>query len=702
MTNLLWLIPVLPLAGFLVNGLARPPKAIAALVGCAGPVASFILSVLAFQAAQGGPVSEQLFEWITVSGDKLAVPFGLRVDELSAVMILIVTGVGSLIHIYSIAYMHDDPGFSRFFAYLNLFMFSMLVLVMGDSIVLMFLGWEGVGLCSYLLIGFWYKELKNADAGKKAFITNRIGDFGFILGIFCLWALYKDLNFAGMAGMALPETVRLAGHEIPSDTLVSWAGLFLFLGACGKSAQIPLYVWLPDAMAGPTPVSALIHAATMVTAGVYMMGRMNFLYVLAPGVLHLVALVAGLTALLAGVIAVAQNDIKKVLAYSTVSQLGFMFAGIACLDFTAGLFHVVTHAFFKALLFLGAGAVIHALHGEQDIRKMGGLGKKLPGLAAVFAAGALALAGCPFFSGFVSKDQILTAAFVHEPLVYGILAFTALLTAFYTTRLCVMVFLPRPGGPGAHHGDEAAQGGPDAGHHELHKPGLLMMGPLVVLAILSIVGGVALDRPLHQWLGRVWGSEKSIEENIRLLSSGQGGERLRAQRELSRIGEEAEARLPAKGDTETLVRVRQIKEEIARHHHAHELNMLLSSVLFVLGAGSALVIYTRARPWLARLVEGPLRKIHVLVENKFYVDELYEYLVIAPVQMGATLTWFLVDRVLIDTILVNGAGRLVYALGGLARRPHTGSINMAGISFVVGVLAILSYIAFEIWKAFPS
>ncbi|HYE99420.1 MAG TPA: NADH-quinone oxidoreductase subunit L, partial [Planctomycetota bacterium] len=478
----LWLVPVLPLAGFLVNGLLRLPRPAAALVGCAGPAASFVLSIFAVAAyaSYGKAVGQSLFEWITVGS--LSVDVAFRVDALSAVMILVVTGVGSLIHVYAVSYMHDDPGFSRFFAYLNLFMFSMLVLVLGDSLPLLFLGWEGVGLCSYLLIGFWYKDLKNADAGKKAFITNRVGDFGFLLGIFCVWRLFGTLDFADMATKPLPEG---------SETLAYAAALLLFLGATGKSAQIPLYVWLPDAMAGPTPVSALIHAATMVTAGVYMIGRLGFLFLGAPEALAIVGLVAALTALLAGAIAVAQNDIKKVLAYSTVSQLGFMFAGMSTGVYTTGLFHVVTHAFFKALLFLGAGAVIHALHGEQDIRKMGGLGRKLPVLTGLFLAGGLALAGFPFTSGFFSKDAILAAVFANGQVVVGaLLVLTAGLTAFYTTRLCIVVFGPRPH-------DE--HGNAHDGHHELHKPGLLMLVPLAVLALLSLFGG-ALAGPIDRWL----------------------------------------------------------------------------------------------------------------------------------------------------------------------------------------------------------
>ncbi|HVR83940.1 MAG TPA: NADH-quinone oxidoreductase subunit L [Planctomycetota bacterium] len=655
MSHFLWLIPVLPLAGFLVNGLFKLDKRVAAVVGCAGPIGSFAISLLAFLQIlfpKDFPVlTETVFSWISV-GD-LSVPFGLRVDPLSGIMILVVTGVGSLIHLYSVSYMDEDEGFSRFFAYLNLFMFSMLLLVLGDSILLMFVGWEGVGLCSYLLIGFWYKELKNADAGKKAFITNRIGDFGFLLGIFCLWALYQDVSFAKMAGKQIPDSVHLAGQTMSGQALASWAAFFLFIGACGKSAQIPLYVWLPDAMAGPTPVSALIHAATMVTAGVYMMARMNFLYVNTPEIMGLVVIVASLTALLGGLIAVAQNDIKKVLAYSTVSQLGFMFAGIASGEFRTGLFHVVTHAFFKALLFLGAGAVIHALHGEQDIRKMGGLGKKLPGLAAVFVAGALALAGLPLSAGFFSKDAILVAVFERasvEPSTFGpawlILLATAGLTAFYTTRLVLVVFQDPPGhGPGgpAGHAEEAAHGS-----HELHPPGLLMMGPLVVLAALSFLGGFLLDKPLEHFLEPMWTPVKHT-----------------------------------------------VTEEAV--HRAHTLNVGASVAVFVLGAGLGWLLYGRGagRDWVKRFAEGGGRNLHWLLENKFFVDEIYEYTIIAPVKVGATIVWFLIDRVLIDTILVNGSGWVVYAVGGVLRRTHTGSINVGVLSFVAGALGLLGWVAYQ-------
>ncbi len=663
MSAYLWLIPVLPLAGFLANGLLKLPKPLVGLVGCAAPAASFALSVAA--VLQGHPEAKY-FDWITVG--TMNVSFGLRVDALSAVMILVVTGVGTLIHVYSIGYMHEDPSYGRYFAYLNLFMFSMLILVLGDSLLLLFVGWEGVGLCSYLLIGFWFKELKNADAGKKAFITNRVGDLGFILGLFCLWQVFGNLDFDKM------DAAKLAAAD---PSLVAAAAGLLFIGATGKSAQIPLYVWLPDAMAGPTPVSALIHAATMVTAGVYMMARLWFVYDAAPGVLQAVGTVAALTAALAGVIAVAQTDIKKVLAYSTVSQLGFMFSGIAAGHYAAGMYHVVTHAFFKALLFLGAGAVIHALHGEQDIRKMGGLGRKLPVLAACFVAGALALAGMPFTSGFFSKDGILAAVMDGDAVLPKVLLpLTALLTAFYTTRLVVIVFGPKPHDEHAH--EE---------HHELHKPGLTMIAPLAVLAVLSLGGGL-LGGPLAHAL-----DHPRLEAGLAGLKSRDALVRREAVAFLARIHGSAEAAEKAGAGKKE---VDALREKLETAHHTHRVMMVVSSLLFLLGAGSALVIYTRARGWLAKQVEGPWRAAHKLVSNKFYVDEIYEVLVIAPIRMGATIAWFVVDRLLIDGLCVNGAGKLVYLVGGLLRRPHTGTVNVALASFLVGALALLGWL---LWRS---
>ena len=678
MSAYLWLIPVLPLAGFLANGLLKLPKPLVGIVGCLGPAAAFALSVM---AALEAPVAAQYFDWINVGS--LNIPFGLKVDELSSVMILIVTGVGSLIHVYSIGYMSEDEGYRRYFAYLNLFMFSMLILVLGDSLLLLFVGWEGVGLCSYLLIGFWFKDLKNADAGKKAFIVNRVGDVGFILGLFCLWQIFGALDF---------DTLRANTAKLDESTyaLAAAAALLLFVGATGKSAQIPLFVWLPDAMAGPTPVSALIHAATMVTAGVYMMARLWFLYDFTPDVLRVVGLVATATALLSGVIAVAQNDIKKVLAYSTVSQLGFMFAGLSAGHYSAGLFHVVTHAFFKALLFLGAGAVIHALHGEQDIRKMGGLGKKLPLLTGCFIAGALALAGMPFTSGFLSKDAIL-AATVDHPVHLAVLAITAGLTAFYTTRLCVIVFLPKPHDEHAH----------DEGHsHEIHKPGLTMMVPLLILAVLSLGGGL-LGKPLEKAI-----DQPRVEANVALLKRGNDAQRKAAVKILSKMGDPAVAAVAAAGSDVRHKDVEEIRENVHHAHATHKVMMGVSAGIFLLGAGSAFLIYTRARAWLSKLVAGPLAAAHKLAVNKFYVDEIYEYTVVAPLRMGATVVWFVVDRLIIDGLLVSGTAKLVYAAGGLFRRSHTGSVNVSLAAFLLGVVGVLGWLLWslgafkpELWTA---
>src|SRR5262245_28190805 len=397
-------IPLLPLAGFLANGIwgRRFPRVVSAAIGVAGPALAFVLSAAVLKAYLDSetPLNASFWTWMAVGGFKIDVAF--TVDALPAVMLLVVTGVGTLIHLYSVEYMKKDDGFARYFAYLNLFMFSMLVLVLADNLLVMFVGWEGVGLCSYLLIGFWFHDLKNADAGRKAFVVNRIGDFGFLLGILYLLAIFGTVSFPQLAGRAVAPGM---------EPLLLAPALLLFLGACGKSAQIPLHVWLPDAMAGPTPVSALIHAATMVTAGVYMIARLSPIYARVPFVTDLIAVVAAGTALMAAVTACAQTDIKKILAWSTISQLGFMFVGMATAQFQTGLFHVVTHAFFKALLFLGAGAVIHALHGEQDIRKMGGLWRDLKLIFIVVLIGAFALSGFPFSSGFFSKDAILTAAY---------------------------------------------------------------------------------------------------------------------------------------------------------------------------------------------------------------------------------------------------------------------------------------------------
>ncbi|MFT3933096.1 MAG: NADH-quinone oxidoreductase subunit L [Chitinophagaceae bacterium] len=469
MSKLVFLVPLFPLLGFLINGLLRKQlsKSATGIIGSGAILASFIVSLVLFFDVKGGKTGvAQLFDFI--SFDKIHIPFAFQVDQLSSLFLLVITGVGFLIHLYSTAYMHEEepPHFARYFSYLNLFVFSMLLLVLGANYVIMFIGWEGVGLCSYLLIGFWFKNNDYNNAARKAFVMNRIGDLGFLLAIFYLLAKIGSVTYTNVFEHA---------HElsVPTVTIIT---LLLFVGATGKSAQIPLYTWLPDAMAGPTPVSALIHAATMVTAGIYMIARSNILYTMAPVSQHVVAVIGLATALLAATIALKQNDIKKVLAYSTVSQLGYMFLGLGVGAYTGAVFHVMTHAFFKALLFLGAGSVIHAMHHEQDIRNMGGLKKYLPITHITFLLGCIAIAGIPPFSGFFSKDEILAAAYESNKIYWVIGVLTAAMTAFYMFRLYATTF--RGSFRGTHEQE-----------HHLHESPAAMTIPLVILAILACVAG---------------------------------------------------------------------------------------------------------------------------------------------------------------------------------------------------------------------
>jgi NADH-quinone oxidoreductase subunit L len=487
-----------------------------------------------------------------------------------------------------------------------------------------------VGLCSYLLIGFWFHDIKNADAGRKAFIVNRIGDFGFLLGILFLLAIFGTVSF--------PELESRAPGI--STALLSAPALLLFLGACGKSAQIPLHVWLPDAMAGPTPVSALIHAATMVTAGVYMIGRLWVVFARVPWVTDLIAVVAAATALMAAISACAQTDIKKILAWSTISQLGFMFVGMATTQWQTGMFHVVTHAFFKALLFLGAGAVIHALHGEQDIRKMGGLWKDLKLIFFLFLIGAFALAGFPFLSGFFSKDAILTAAYEKymaseniRGLIWISLLVTALLTAFYSARMIAVVFLGMRAEP--EHDKEHA--------HDLHHPGLFMIVPLIVLAVLSVLGGF-VHHPLDRFLMTMgW-------------------------------------RMP----------------EGAEHDSAHSLNAAISVVIFLVGFGAGLVLYGFKRDLVAEIMKYDLgRGLHKLAANRFYFDEIYRWTLVAGVKTTAAVLWFLVDRLLIDRLLVHGSGWAAYRASRALKKAHTGVISLAGGAMAAGAALLLGYLVFR-------
>lgn len=631
---LLWGIPLLPLAGFLINVTMgkRLPKSAVGGIACLLPAGSFALSAWAAMSVfAGAGLTHTAFEWFSAGG--WSVDFGLTVDRLSAVMILVVTGVGTLIHVYSVGYMHEDEDFARYFSYLNLFMSAMLVLVLADNLILMFVGWEGVGLCSYLLIGFWFHDLKNADAGKKAFIVNRVGDFGFILGSIFLFVLAGSFDFSELSGAIGRQRLAETGM-LP--LVFATPALLLFLGACGKSAQIPLYVWLPDAMAGPTPVSALIHAATMVTAGVYMIGRLHFLFAAVPSVLSIIVLVGSATAFFAAVIAVAQNDIKKILAYSTISQLGFMFAGMASTYFTTGIFHLVTHAFFKALLFLGAGAVIHALHGEQDIRKMGGLARSLPAVFITFGLGAFALMGCPGFAGYYSKDAILSAVDAYSwranfGLSWYLLVGTAFLTAFYTTRMLVMVFFGAPADP----------------HQHPHKPSLTMTIPLVLLALASVGGGFLLAPSFEV-------SHAPLADAMGALESGYSA---------------------------------------VAYGQAHGRATVASWFAFGAGFLSAAFVYLFRRSLAQSFVEGELgRRVHRLVQNKFYVDEIYAWTIVGGLKIAAGLLWFVVDRILIDGLLVNGTARLAYAAGGLVRRAHTGAIAAGAGAILLGVLAGLAWL----------
>jgi NADH-quinone oxidoreductase subunit L len=479
-TNLALVLLLSPFAGFLFNVFLgkKVSKGISGAIGTITVLISFLMSICFFaQLNQNGkPVEISLFEWISVHNFKL--DFGLLLDQLSLLWLLFVTGIGSLIHLYSISYMHDDENTHKFFAYLNLFVFFMITLVIGNNLLVMFIGWEGVGLCSYLLIGFWYKNQSYNDAAKKAFIMNRIGDLGFLIGIFIIGQLFSSLNY-----MEIKQAIITGNH---SSAMLGIATLCLFIGACGKSAQLPLYTWLPDAMAGPTPVSALIHAATMVTAGIFMVTRMNFLFDLTPDVQNIIAIVGAATALVAASIGLLQNDIKKVLAYSTVSQLGLMFLALGLGAYNVAVFHVITHAFFKACLFLGSGSVIHGLHGEQDMRKMGGLRKAMPITFWTMMISTLAIAGIFPFAGFWSKDEILLVAFEHNKVLWIVASIASIMTAFYMFRLMYLTFF------------KDFRGTEEQKHH-LHESPSLITIPLVILAILAFIGG-AINLPGSTWL----------------------------------------------------------------------------------------------------------------------------------------------------------------------------------------------------------
>jgi NADH-quinone oxidoreductase subunit L len=622
MKVILALITLLPFAGFLFNGLGRNiwSKKTIAYNGTMYIFASFVLSLIAFWNVQEqGAITVHFFDFINTSTVKI--PFDFRVDALSSLFLLVITGVGTLIHLYSTAYMHEEtaPHYARYFAYLNLFIFSMLLLVLGDNYVIMFIGWEGVGLCSYLLIGYWFTNTTYNNAAKKAFIMNRIGDLGFLLAIF--WMIVKLGTVSYGEVLTAESLAKLSSTDITAITIL------LFVGAMGKSAQIPLYTWLPDAMAGPTPVSALIHAATMVTAGIYMITRTNLFYTNSEMAQHVVAIIGISTALLAATIAIKQNDIKKVLAYSTVSQLGYMFLGLGVGAYSGAVFHVITHAFFKALLFLAAGSVIHAMHHEQDIRKMGGLKSKLPITHLTFLIGCIAIAGVPPFSGFFSKDEILAAAFAKNPIYWFLGLVGAAMTAFYMFRLYATTFL------GQFRGTEA-----QAGH--IHESPVSMTIPLIILAILSAVGG-AMGVPEilggHHWLGHHLTSIIGAETPLHLS-------------------------------------------------HTTEWILMGSSVSIAL---LALLI---AIGKYSKQADGePQTALGKFLYNKWLVDELYEKAIVQPLSRFAGFLKEVVEKNIIDGV-VNGTGKLVQYGARQTRLLQSGQVGYYILFMVLSMVAL-----FLIW-----
>ena len=687
----IWLIPLLPGIGAAINGLIGIrlfSKKVAGVVACTAMLAALGVSLVAFWELCALPPELRAFDitvaqWIPSiplqmgSGEvgRFQVPWGFRLDPLSGMMLLVVTGIGTLIHVYSTAYIADEPrgGVARFFCYLNLFCFFMLMLVLGNNFLVMFVGWEGVGLCSYLLIGYWYEKKSASDAGKKAFITNRIGDWGFILGIFLIYSTFGTLDFRAVQNAAATMPVETAGFGVLSAIC-----LLLFVGATGKSAQIPLFVWLPDAMEGPTPVSALIHAATMVTAGVYMLGRNAVLFTHAPMVMTIVAVVGVLTALMAASIGLVQYDIKRVLAYSTVSQLGYMFTAMGVGAFSAGAFHLMTHAFFKALLFLGSGSVIHAMGGEQDMRRMGGLKKYMPVTYATMFIGTLAIAGIPPLAGFFSKDEILYNAFLHNKAVWVLAVITAMMTAFYMFRLVAMTFFGAYRGPAWEAADHHASHGPASGAHDAHGHGpwhgphespSAMTVPLMALAIGAIVAGfVGIPGAL--------GGGNAIEH---FLEPSFTAERSAVAPDVSPATEGAEQAGRESGATTEGAAGAAAEAEHGASRGV-ELGLMGFSVLIAaIGIGLAWKFYVTSPETSERLAER-FAGAHRLLSQKYYVDELYHATVIAATWTSARGLWT-VDRNVVDGA-VNGAGRLTIISSWLSsltdRKVVDGLVNLVG------------------------
>jgi len=621
------LIPLFPLIGFLINGLFGKylPKSITGWIASLAVLASFCCVFYIFtNLPSTGSLHIDLFNWIGFANFNIS--FGYLIDPLSITMMLVVTGIGFLIHVYSIGYMHDDEGFTRFFTYLNLFIFFMLLLVIGSNYLVMFIGWEGVGLCSYLLIGYWFKNDAFNDAAKKAFVMNRIGDLGFLLGMFFMLFNFGSLDYA--------EVMKQASLLPVGSALLVTITLLLFVGATGKSAQIPLYTWLPDAMAGPTPVSALIHAATMVTAGIYMITRSGVLYAMAPFSMEIVAIVGVATCLMAAIIGLMQNDIKKVLAYSTVSQLGLMFAALGIGAFASGMFHLVTHAFFKALLFLGSGSVIHALHGEQDIRKMGGLSKYIKVTFITFLIGSIAISGIPPFAGFFSKDEILSKAFEHSKIIWAILSISSMMTAFYMFRLVYLTFF------------NDFRGTEETKKH-IHESPSTMTVPLIILAVLSIFGGFI-------GLPSVLGFAHKFQQYLSAVTA------------------------PA--------------QHILDESHAAEVSHTTEWVLIFTAVIAAIASILYARFKYISNKEQPaedasLTGINKMVYNKFYVDEIYETCIVKPLKVLSDLFLVLIDKLVID-LVVNATAWVVGLSGRTLRLVQNGNTGFYVFAMVFGIIVL--------------
>ena len=657
---MLWIMLLAPLVGAALNGLVlrKSSKLVSHLVAVGAMAVSFGAAVSIFlqmMKSGGEPQTFLAFNWLDAG--EFHAPFKYIVDRLSGLMMLVVTGIGTLIHIYAGGYMHEEASTSRFFTYLNLFVFMMLQLVMGDNLLVMFVGWEGVGLCSYLLIGYWFQDDNNAAAGMKAFLVNRIGDIGFLFGIFLTYRHFGTVSFT-----ELREIIGATPLVAVKLGAVGWITLCLFIGATGKSAQLPLYVWLPDAMAGPTPVSALIHAATMVTAGIYMMTRLNFMFYLSPMTMQVVAIVGALTALFAATIALVQSDIKKVLAYSTVSQLGYMVLACGVGAFGAGVFHLFTHACFKALMFLGAGSVIVAMHHEQDMFKMGGLRKYMPITHAVFLIGVLAIIGMPPFAGFFSKDEILWKAYIGGgPVIWGIGALAAGCTSFYMVRLLCLTFYGEHRGGHDHEAHHEAQSkmsshhGHGDHHHTPHETGADMWGPLVILAIMSAgVGFLGVPHVLgghnifEQYLKPVMMIPESAHENWAFLE--------------------------------------------ASYSHSLEIALMAASVVVMLiASGAAIVLYGRGpAPVLAKWRQS-FSGIYNTLWNKYFVDEFYFANIVQPLRDMAEFLWAFVDVKIVDGA-VNAAGELCRLVAGGVSFKMTGSVHRHAMVLVVGLACLLSVI----------